>query len=113
MAAMFVELLRHSLVALQQSGPDFLISQKWNPVTQEFGAASSIFGTLVSTLIATFLAVPLSLAIALFLVELAPPALAGWWAPLLSCWPPFPASSMGCRAFLCLRRLWRTTCSRF
>lgn len=75
MAAMFVELLRHSLVALQQSGPGFLISQKWNPVTQEFGAASSIFGTLVSTLIATFLAVPLSLAIALFLVELAPPGL--------------------------------------
>ncbi len=75
MAAMFVELLRHSLPAVQQYGPGFLISQNWNPVTQEFGAASSIFGTLVSTLIATLLAVPLSLAVALFLVELAPPGL--------------------------------------
>ena len=40
---------------------------------QNFGAASSIFGTLISTLIAMAIAVPLSLAIALFLVELAPP----------------------------------------
>ena len=51
----------------------FFFSQEWNPVLQEFGAASSIFGTLVSTLIAMVIAVPLSLAIALFLVELAPP----------------------------------------
>ena len=42
-------------------------------MTQEFGGLSSIYGTLVSTLIAMVIAVPLSLAIALFLVELAPP----------------------------------------
>jgi phosphate transport system permease protein len=44
-------------------------------VTQTFGAASSIYGTVVSTLIAMVLAVPMSLVIALFLVELAPPRL--------------------------------------
>jgi len=69
----FLELLIHSLPALKKFGVGFVVFQEWNPVTQEFGAASSIFGTLMSTVIAMLLAVPLSLAIALFLVELAPP----------------------------------------
>jgi phosphate transport system permease protein len=75
MGAILVELVRHSYPALHQFGWGFLLSQSWNPVTREFGAASSIFGTLVSTGIAMLLAVPLSLAIALFLVELAPAGL--------------------------------------
>jgi phosphate transport system permease protein len=68
-----VELLWFSYPAFKRFGWDFLVSQNWNPVAQSFGAASSIFGTLVSTLIAMVIAVPLSLAIAFFLVELAPP----------------------------------------
>jgi phosphate transport system permease protein len=73
MLAIGVELIRSSLPAIKTFGLGFLVSDDWNPVTQSFGAASSIFGTLVSTLIAMVIAVPLSLAIALFLVELAPP----------------------------------------
>ncbi|MEW6386162.1 MAG: phosphate ABC transporter permease subunit PstC [Thermodesulfobacteriota bacterium] len=73
MLAIGLELLLSSWPAVKQFGWGFFFSQEWNPVLQEFGAASSIFGTLVSTLIAMFIAVPLSLAIALFLVELAPP----------------------------------------
>jgi phosphate transport system permease protein len=73
MLAMGLDLLRSSWPAVRQFGWRFFFSPEWNPVLQEFGAASSIFGTLVSTLIAMLIAVPLSLAIALFLVELAPP----------------------------------------
>lgn len=73
MLAIGVDLVSSSLPAIKQFGLGFLVSDDWNPVTQSFGAASSIFGTLVSTLIAMAIAVPLSLAIALFLVELAPP----------------------------------------
>jgi phosphate transport system permease protein len=62
-----------SHLSLQKFGPRFLFSQSWNPVTAEFGAASCIFGTLLSTVIAMVIATPLSLIIALFLVELAPP----------------------------------------
>ena len=69
----FLALLRQSLPSLKRFGFGFLTSQQWNPVTEHFGALSSIYGTLVSTLIAMVLAVPLSLALALFLVELAPP----------------------------------------
>ena len=73
MLAIGLDLFLSSWPAIKQFGWRFFFSPEWNPVLQEFGAASSIFGTLVSTFIAMFIAVPLSLAIALFLVELAPP----------------------------------------
>lgn len=69
----FWELLSLSWLALTKFGWRFFITEVWNPVTQEFGAASSIFGTVMSTVIAMVLAVPMSIVIALFLVELAPP----------------------------------------
>ncbi len=73
MIAIGLALLYYSLPALRKFGLGFFFSTEWNPVTQEFGALSSIYGTLMSTLLALLIAVPLSLAIALFLVELAPP----------------------------------------
>jgi len=75
MGGIFLVLLYQSLPALKRFDFGFLTSQEWNPVTEHFGAASSIYGTLVSTLIAMCMAVPLSIALALFLVELAPPRL--------------------------------------
>ncbi len=72
-AGLFVELVRNSRLSLARFGPAFVTSSAWNPVTKDFGALSSIFGTVVSTVIAMAIAVPLSLVIALFLVELAPP----------------------------------------
>jgi len=75
MAGLMVELVANSWPSIVRFGVGFLASDSWNPVTEEFGAASSIYGTLVSTVIAMIIAVPLSLLIALFLVELAPPAI--------------------------------------
>jgi phosphate transport system permease protein len=74
-AALFFELVRNSMPSITRFGIGFITSQQWNPVSEEFGAASSIFGTLVSTGIALVIAIPLSLVTALFLVELAPPTL--------------------------------------
>jgi phosphate transport system permease protein len=65
-------LIVRSDLSIAKFGFSFLISQEWNPVVGEFGALSSIFGTVISTAIAVILAIPLSLIIALFLVELAP-----------------------------------------
>jgi phosphate transport system permease protein len=73
MIAIGLALLYYSVPALRKFGIGFFFSEEWNPVTQEFGALSSIYGTLVSTILAMLIAVPLSLAIALLLVELAPP----------------------------------------
>ena len=71
----FFELLNNSKLSIREFGFGFLFSTVWNPVTQEFSALSSIYGTLLSTFIAMLIAVPMSLVIALFLVELAPPVL--------------------------------------
>lgn len=73
MAGIFLALLYYSLPSIKEFGFSFLSSEMWNPVTQQFGGASSIYGTLVSTLIAMVIAVPVAIAIALFLVELARP----------------------------------------
>lgn len=74
MAAMFINLAWNARLAIGQFGLSFLWSDAWDPALNEYGAFSSIYGTLVSTLIAMAIAVPMSVVIALFLVELAPPA---------------------------------------
>jgi phosphate transport system permease protein len=66
------ELYQGSRQAISQFGPKFLVSSTWNPVTDHYGAWPFIYGTLVSSLIALIIAVPLGVATALYLTELAP-----------------------------------------
>jgi phosphate transport system permease protein len=61
-----------SLPALREFGFGFLVSQRWNPVTENFGALAPIYGTLVTSFIAMLIAVPVGLLIAMFLTELCP-----------------------------------------
>jgi phosphate transport system permease protein len=67
-----LELFRGSIPSLKAFNWHFLVSQTWNPVNDVFGALPSIFGTLVTSLIALVIAVPVSIATAVFLTELAP-----------------------------------------
>ena len=69
---MVLVLWNQSEPSIHKFGFSFLISSAWNPVKENFGALIPIFGTIVSTFLALLFAVPLSLGIALFLVELAP-----------------------------------------
>jgi phosphate transport system permease protein len=66
------ELAHGSTLALKKFGWRFLVSSDWDPVSEQFGALPFIFGTLVSSLIALVIAVPLSVASAVFLTEMAP-----------------------------------------
>jgi len=66
------ELARGSSTAIRQFGWRFLVSSDWDPVNEKFGALPFIFGTLVSSAIGLLLAVPLSIATAVYLTELAP-----------------------------------------
>jgi phosphate transport system permease protein len=66
------ELWNGSSVALKKFGFDFLTTSTWDPVAEEFGALPFIYGTLVSSAIALIIAVPLSIATAAYLTELAP-----------------------------------------
>jgi phosphate transport system permease protein len=65
-------LIDGSLPALRTFGLDFLLEQRWNPVTEKFGALAPIYGTLVTSFIAMLIAVPIGLLIAVFLTELCP-----------------------------------------
>jgi len=58
--------------ALQTFGLSFVTEQRWNPVTEKFGALAPIYGTIVTSFIAMLIAVPLGLLITLFLTELCP-----------------------------------------
>jgi len=58
--------------AIQKFGIAFLTSIEWDPVREEFGALPAVYGTLLSSLIGLIIAVPISLASAIFLSELAP-----------------------------------------
>jgi phosphate transport system permease protein len=66
------ELANGSSLALKKFGWRFLTSSDWDPVKDQFGALPFIFGTVVSSLIALMIAVPLSIATAVFLTEIAP-----------------------------------------
>ncbi len=60
--------------SIRAFGAGFLGGTVWNPVApQQFGALPFIYGTLVTSALALLLGVPVSLGIAIFLSELAPP----------------------------------------
>ena len=63
-------------LSISNFGPGFLFSSAWDPFREQLGAAPFIFGTLVTSAIALLLGVPVSLGIAVFLSERAPPKLA-------------------------------------
>ena len=58
--------------AFSRFGLSFFVSPVWNSWKQEFGALALIYGTIISSLLALLIAVPVSVALALFLNELAP-----------------------------------------
>jgi phosphate transport system permease protein len=63
--------------AIDKYGLSFIWHNEWNPVTSDFGARDFIIGTVVTSFGAILISAPLSIAIALFLSELAPPAIRG------------------------------------
>jgi phosphate transport system permease protein len=73
---MIIGLATHSELSLRQFGFAFLRSSTWDPVNGQFGALAFIYGTVASSLVALLISVPLSLGIAIFLVEQAPPIIA-------------------------------------
>jgi phosphate transport system permease protein len=72
LGGVILSLISGSLPALHAFGLNFLVEERWNPVTERFGALAPIYGTLVTSFIAMLIAVPLGLLIAAFLTELCP-----------------------------------------
>lgn len=74
--AMIMALASHSMLSIRRFGFAFLTSREWNPIKEQFGALAFVYGTIMSSLLALLISVPLSLGIAIFLVEQAPRYLA-------------------------------------
>lgn len=69
------ELYRGSSLSIAKFGWRFATDSIWDPVSDQFGAITFIFGTLVTSAIALVLAIPIGLGAAIFLSELAPRSL--------------------------------------
>jgi len=72
LGSLILSLFIGGLPAFRAFGAAFLTSTAWDPVHQVFGAAVSVYGTLITSIIALILAVPLAFGIAFYLTELAP-----------------------------------------
>ncbi|MBI3677977.1 MAG: phosphate ABC transporter permease subunit PstC [Proteobacteria bacterium] len=67
-----VALMQGSWPSINRFGLGFLTSQKWNSVTEQFGALGPIYGTVVTSILAMIVAVPIGIGIAIFLTEICP-----------------------------------------
>src|SRR5271169_568882 len=54
-ALMFLALLVASVASLRRTGLGFLVSSRWDPVHEQFGALPFIYGTVVSSILALVL----------------------------------------------------------
>src|SRR5690349_13687045 len=72
LSGVILSLVIGSAPALKAFGFGFLVTEVWNPVTEQFGALAPIYGTLLTSIIAMLIAVPIGVMIAFFLTELCP-----------------------------------------
>ncbi len=68
-----VTMTKQAQPAFSLMGFDYLFTNDWNPPQDVFGAAAFVYGTLLTSSIALLLAVPVSIGIALFITQVAPP----------------------------------------
>ncbi|MDI7776097.1 phosphate ABC transporter permease subunit PstC [Asticcacaulis sp. EMRT-3] len=62
--------------ALSKFGFGFFIHSTWNPVTEQYGAAGPIVGTIISSALALVFALPIAVGVAVYLTQFCPRALA-------------------------------------
>ena len=81
--------------AIDKLGVSFLWHNEWNVPLDKYGARDLILGTVVTSFGAMLLAAPLSIAIALFLSELAPPSIRGPVGTLIEMLAAVPSVVIG------------------
>ena len=95
LALIAYKVLRLAWPAMQHFGLSFVWTNAWDPVKEQFGALIFIYGTVVTSLIALALATPLSIAIALFLTEIAPRKVAAPIATMVELLAAIPSVVLG------------------
>jgi phosphate transport system permease protein len=106
-ATVILGLLAYKVVAqawpaVRHFGLSFIWHNVWNPNSNVYGAASFIFGTIVTSFIALLIATPLAIAIALFLTEISPKRLAAPIATIVELLAAIPSVVLGLWGILVL-----------
>jgi phosphate transport system permease protein len=65
----FLVVFQGSQEAIRAFGLKFLTTSAWDPVNNEYGAFTAIYGTLVSSLLSLLIAIPLGLGTAILITE--------------------------------------------
>ncbi len=74
----FFALLIESIPAIERFGIiRFITTVDWDPVAEVFGAASTLYGTAVTTVLSLLFAIPVAIGIAIFITEISPNFLKG------------------------------------
>lgn len=103
------ELWANSHLSRAKFGWEFFWTQTWDPIFDNFGAAPFIYGTLITSILALAIAVPLGLAVAVFLAELAPRNISDSIAFLIDLLAAVPSVIYGLLGIFIVVPLMRTT----
>ena len=104
-----MELWRTSYLSRSKFGWMFFWTKVWDANFDDFGAAPFIYGTLVTSAVALIIAVPLGLASAIFLSELAPKKLSDIVSFLIDLLAAVPSVIYGLLGIFIVVPLMRTT----
>jgi phosphate transport system permease protein len=107
-ALIFVFLLREGLPAFTEVNPADFFSTRWYPIEAHFGLLPLMGGSLIVTLGALVMAVPLGLATAVFIAEIAPRWAREILKPLVEVLGGLPSVVLGFVGMLALAPLVRT-----
>ena len=103
------ELWVNSHLSRAKFGWGFFWTRVWDPNFDNFGAAPFIYGTLVTSIVSLAIAVPLGLAAAIFLSELAPRKLSDTISFLIDLLAAVPSVMYGLLGIFIVVPLMRTT----
>jgi phosphate transport system permease protein len=108
-AGIVYEVIHLAWPAITEFGIAFVTTNDWNPVTKNFGAAPFLYGTAVTSFIALLFAAPLSIAISIYLTELAPQRIRRPVATLVDMLAAIPTVILGLWGILVLGPFMRDT----
>jgi len=104
----FIFLLRESIPALTEIKLDSLLSVRWYPIEEYFGILPLIGGSVIVTIGAGLIAIPMGLACAIFIAEIAPRWLREILKPLVEVLGGLPSVLLGFLGILVIAPLVRT-----
>jgi phosphate transport system permease protein len=108
-STLVIQLWINSQLSRTKFGWMFFWTKVWDPVAGDFGALPFIYGTLVTSFVSLAIAVPLGLAAAIFLAELAPRKLSDSIAFLIDLLAAVPSVIYGLLGIFIVVPFMRTT----